>query len=85
MSENLLQGNSGRRADFQAALDQITTMGRHSGSKGDVSVADLFVGLEGDVAAHHVIKQDPQAPDRGSGAVVTVESNPFGWSVHSRS
>ena len=43
--------------------------------------ANLFVRLEGDVAADHVVQQDAQGPDGRAGPFVSVERYPFGWCV----
>jgi len=38
---------------------------------------DLFVRLEGDVAADHVVKEDAQGPDGGACTLVPVKGDPF--------
>lgn len=44
---------------------------------------DLLVVLEGDVAAHHVVQQDPQRPHGGRAAVVAVVLDPLWRAVNS--
>jgi hypothetical protein len=64
-------------------LNQISAVGRHSSAEGDGGVADLLVALKGDVPAHHVVKEDPEAPDCSRRSVVSVEPNPFRRGVDS--
>lgn len=49
-----------------------------------MSSADLLVLLKGDVPTDHVVEQDPQGPDGGRAAVVTVELDPLGGAVDPR-
>ena len=55
MSEDLFQGNSGRRTDFEAVLNEVATVGRHPSPKSDVGRTNLFICLKGDVTTNHVI------------------------------
>ena len=55
MSEDLFEGNSGRRTDFQATLNEVAAIGRNTSAKGDVGRANLLVCLKGDVTANHVV------------------------------
>ena len=47
----------------------------------ELGVADLLVGLEGDVAADHVVEEDAQGPDGGLGAQVARTPDPLGRGV----
>ena len=58
---------------------------RDAVTKPEISDADLLVGLEGDVAAHHVKEEDAQGPDGGQLSVVTVLADPLRGGVHSSS
>lgn len=49
-----------------------------------MSSADLLVLLKGDVPTDHVVEQNPQGPDGGRAAVVTVELDPLGGAVDPR-
>lgn len=81
MIEDLFQWDARRRTDFQTALDQIAAIGGDASAKGDVGVADLFVRFERNVAAHHVVEQDAEAPNGGRGSVVAMEAYPFRWGI----
>ena len=42
----------------------------------------LFVRLEGDVPADHVVEEDAEGPDGGLVPVVLPTLDPLGWGVH---
>ncbi len=70
--------------DLEALPNQVLAFGAESGAEADVRATDLLVGLEGDVAAHHVKEEDAEAPDGGLFAIIPRQSNPFRRSVNSR-
>ena len=71
----------GREA--KALGDQILALVRDEIVEAEVGGADLLVRLKGDVAADHVIEEDPEGPDGGLVAVVLVALDPFGGRVDS--
>ena len=58
MRKDLLQVDPVLRSDPQAGPDEILTTFRDTVSEDKLGVADLFVGLERDVSADHVIQED---------------------------
>ena len=82
MSEDLLETDSLLSVDPEARADEVLTLGAHVPPEDDLGVADLLVGLVGDVAAHHVVEEDAQGPDSHWLGVVTTLSYPLWWRVH---
>ena len=66
-------------------MDQVLALVGQTRPELDLRVADLLVLLEWDVATHHVIEQDAEAPNGGGVAVVAAVTNPLWGCVHSGS
>ncbi len=71
MVEDVLQLDPVSRPDAQTSLDKVLALVCEPPAELDLGHADLLVPLEGNVAAHHVVQQDPQTPDGRRVAVVT--------------
>ena len=85
MCHHLLKTYPILRPDAQAGKDEIFALAGDGATELDVGRADLFVLLEGDVALHHVVKQDAQGPHGQGVGLVPVAADPFGRGVHSGS
>ena len=83
--EDFLEANPLVGSEAQAGPDQVLTLVGQAGPELDLGIADGLVLLEGDVSAHHVVKEDPKAPNSGGIAMVAAVTNPFRWGIHSRS
>ena len=75
--QDLLQGNAVLGPDPQAGLDQVGAVGGHLAAELELGVADLVVGLEGNVALDHVEEEDAEGPDGGGVAVVPGTPDPL--------
>ena len=85
MLEDLFDRDSVGRPQPQTSSDEVLALVGQPGAELKVSVADLLVLLEGDVAADHVVEKDAQAPNSGRDSVVSAIANPFWWSINSGS
>ena len=83
--QDVLQPDPLVGTESKARADQVLALVGQPRPELDLGVADLLVLLEGDVAAHHVVEQDPKAPDGGRVAVVAAVPDPLWGCVHSRS
>ena len=82
-----VQAQSGVRVGVEAAADEMLQLGAQDRGLAPVGQTqqDLGVRLKGDVSTHHVVKEDPKAPNCGGIAMVAAITNPFRWGIHSRS
>lgn len=83
MFQNLLQSDPGHRLYLQTLPNKISALVCQVMSEVYLGRADLFVLLEWDVSAHHVVQQDAQTPHCGCWAVVPVQADPFWRGVYS--
>ena len=79
--EDVIEGDSVVGPQAEAAADEVLALVGETGAELDLGVADLLILLERDVAADHVVEEDPQAPDGGGVGVVTGAADPLGRSV----
>ena len=84
MGEDPVQRYSGAGLYPQAPLDEVSALSRQTDAELDLRRADLFVLLEGDVAADHVVEEDTQRPHGGRRAMISVQTDPFWRRIHSR-
>ena len=85
MAEQGVEGNAVPWSESQAGEDERPAGGGDVGREGGVGAADVLVGLEGDVAADHVVEEDAKGPDGRLLAQVAAEPHPFRWGVDSGS
>ena len=83
--EDVLEANPLVGSEAQAGPDQVLTLVGQAGPELDLGIADGLVLLEGDVSTHHVVKEDPKAPNSGGIAMVAAVTNPLWGCVHSGS
>lgn len=80
--QDLLQGGPVRRPHAQTPLDQLLALRGDLAPEEESRSENLVVVFEGDVAAHHVVQEHAQRPDRRRSTVVPVEADPLGRTVH---
>ena len=81
--EYVLEPDPGAWREVEAAPDQVLGLGGDPGGgrEGHPRLADLPLGLEGDVAAEHVVQQDAERPHRRRVPAVPAEPDPLGRGV----
>ena len=87
MGTKTVKTQSGVWVCVKTTADQILELGSEDGVVGPVrkTKEDLSVGLEGDVATDHVVKEDAQRPDCETVCCVPSVFDPFRWSVYAGS
>ena len=85
MVDKGVEGNAVPWPESQAGEDEGPAGGGDVGREGGVGAADVLVGLEGDVAADHVVEEDAEAPHGQGVAVIPATPDPLGRGVHAGS
>ena len=83
VGEDVSEGDPLLLLHSQAGADEVPAGRRHVLAELHHAGADLLVPLEGNVAADHVVEEDPEGPDSGAACLVVVEFDPLWRSVHS--
>ena len=65
MVEHFLQLDPRVRLDLKAPANQVPTVLGKADAIANDSVADLFIGVEGNVPTDHIVEEDPQGPHSG--------------------
>ena len=82
MRGDVLERDAALRLELKALRDQVLALGGDLGVEVELCKANLLVGLEGNVAADHVVEEDAEAPDGGEVALVLVALDPLWRGVH---